>query len=445
MPSDLRPYDPGSTVLHDALGLAGQGFRVVPLKPGEKTPLIRQWQDRATTDPAEIRKWFGRRSHANLAILTGGGVVALDIDPRNGGNGSLRRLLGRRHLPETAFAKTGNEGLHYLFRVGEGETHRCSNGILPGIDLKGDGGYLVVEPSVHPETGREYRWERTPRQGIAAMPDWLREAVLPGPRPTSLPRSSAAPTGDRVGASDVLLAESIARFPIARVGTRHGQMNRLIGSLVGRGYADDVIEEVVAAWWAHFHRMGRTRTPLRQAPSSIRASLRTTRANTAFRRAVGVDHIAKALELRFDAWGVLGDLLGRREGDQGRVNVPDDTGDSPILCNRVTSGRFVGHAPRERAFVDAWACYSAYKLGLGEAPMKMTRQQVSAIMSGLGVPETQPQQYERLLRKYVTRAKKPAERFELAIQTRKGRQGVPSEFQPTGVLELLSAVAGLAA
>ncbi len=443
MPSDLRPYDPGSTVLHAALGYAAQGFRVVPLKPGEKTPLIRQWQDRATTDPAEIRKWFGRRSHANLAILTGGGVVALDIDPRNGGNGSLRRLLGRRHLPETAFAKTGNEGLHYLFRVGEGETHRCSNGILPGIDVKGDGGYLVVEPSVHPETGREYRWERTPRQGIAAMPDWLREAVLPGPRPTSLPRSSAAPTGDRVGASDVLLAEAVARFPVVRAGIRHDRMNRVIGSLLGRGYPEDLVEEVVAAWWGHFHRLGLARTPPTGARASIRACIRTTLANPSFGRAVGVDHIAKALELRFDAWGVLEALLGRRVGDQGRVIVPPSTDQSLILCNRLSG--FANPVSRERAFVDAWACYSAYKARIGECPMKMTAKQVSTIMTRMGVPEPTPPQYEKLLRKYVSRPEKPSIAFELALQTQKGRQGLPSEFVPTGVLDLLQTVSGLAA
>ena len=148
------------------------GLRVIPLGPRSKVPRIRRWQEKGTCDTRTIRGWFTGRPDDNLGLLTGGGLVVLDVDAGTGGFESFARLTEERGLlPETALAETGSGGMHLLFRV-EGQVGNRT-GILPGLDLRGDGGQIVVAPSVHPRTGRPYIWVRHPRQGIAAAPEWL--------------------------------------------------------------------------------------------------------------------------------------------------------------------------------------------------------------------------------------------------------------------------------
>src|SRR5215210_1785112 len=79
-------------VLREALGLAELGLRVIPLWPRGKKPRIRRWQERGTSDPRTIRGWFTGRPDDNLGLLTGGGIVALDVDVDAGGFESFALL-----------------------------------------------------------------------------------------------------------------------------------------------------------------------------------------------------------------------------------------------------------------------------------------------------------------------------------------------------------------
>jgi hypothetical protein len=81
----------GKDFLTYALGYGLKlGFRVIPLVPGKKTPLIPNWQNEGTWDEAKIREWWRKWPNANIGILTGryrdGYFIVLDFDPRNGGN-----------------------------------------------------------------------------------------------------------------------------------------------------------------------------------------------------------------------------------------------------------------------------------------------------------------------------------------------------------------------
>ncbi|MSR84697.1 MAG: bifunctional DNA primase/polymerase [Candidatus Latescibacteria bacterium] len=117
----------------------------------------------ATTDPTQIRKWWEQYPDANIGIPTGAvsGFDVLDIDPRHGGDISLE-VLEAQHgkLPETSEQITGGGGRHILFRHTPGLKSR--NGVLPGIDIKADGGYILVAPSNH-FSGRRYAWEESSR------------------------------------------------------------------------------------------------------------------------------------------------------------------------------------------------------------------------------------------------------------------------------------------
>jgi hypothetical protein len=138
----------GKDFLAYALGYGPKlGFRVIPLVPGKKTPLIQNWQNEGTWDEAKIREWWRRWPNANIGILTGryrdGYFIVLDFDPRNGGD--WWDDVGEDVLPPTWVVHTPNKGRHYYYRTTE--LYRCEK-LLPGVDLRGEGGYVVAPPSV---------------------------------------------------------------------------------------------------------------------------------------------------------------------------------------------------------------------------------------------------------------------------------------------------------
>jgi len=144
--------------------------------PG-KHPLTERGVYDATTDEAQIAAWWQRRPWANVAIATGAvsGIVALDVDVNKDGPESLRDLE-RQHgpLPDTPISLTGGGGLHAIFSH-PGGTVQNKVGIASGLDVRGDGGYIVAPPSLH-ASGARYHWdlaadpETTP---IASLPGWL--------------------------------------------------------------------------------------------------------------------------------------------------------------------------------------------------------------------------------------------------------------------------------
>jgi hypothetical protein len=126
--------------------------------PG-KHPRIKEWQLKASTDPLVISEWWRRWPDANVCIATGAisGVIVIDVDPRHGGNESLAALeRDCGPLPATVTSKTGGGGSHLFFQHPGHDVPNRTN-VLPGIDVRGDGGFVVAPPSAH-ASGREYTW-----------------------------------------------------------------------------------------------------------------------------------------------------------------------------------------------------------------------------------------------------------------------------------------------
>lgn len=147
----------------------------------------------ATTDAATIRRWFRRYPRMHLGVACGsvsGGLVGLDVDPRHGGDDTLAMLEAcYGPLPNTCTTLTGGGGAHYWFRADDAMRSALRGTLGPGIDVKSDGGYLVVPPSRH-VSGGEYAWDAgahpddTP---IAELPAWVVEAsqAVRGSTPTA--------------------------------------------------------------------------------------------------------------------------------------------------------------------------------------------------------------------------------------------------------------------
>ncbi len=223
----------GREFLAIALWYAQLGFRVIPLKERAKEPLIADWPNKATTDEATIRGWWAKWPAANIGIATGryrdGYFCVLDFDPRNGGDWYAD--VGPDVLPPTWVVHTGGGGRHYYYKTPK---LLRSAKLGAGVDLKGDGGYVVAPPSVHPN-GEKYGWEVGAGPGenpIGDVPEWVLREVA----------GEAQSAGD--GKEGVRLSLWRMPPPIPK-GTRHNYLVSLAGVLWGAGVKEAEIEAVL--------------------------------------------------------------------------------------------------------------------------------------------------------------------------------------------------------
>jgi hypothetical protein len=160
-----------------ALALARKGLRVFPIIERSKEPMITDNLKRATTDENIIRGWWHRRD-LNIGIATGpnSGIWVLDLDGEE--DEAWLRKLEAEHgtLPATVEAITG-KGRHLYFRWPIGTTIRNIQHRDEFPDVRGDGGYVLAPPSVHP-SGRCYAWSVDSASEFADAPDWLIDFVV---------------------------------------------------------------------------------------------------------------------------------------------------------------------------------------------------------------------------------------------------------------------------
>ena len=159
-----------------AIEYAKKGFAVFPLKYRDKVPLTRNGCKDATTDAVQIKAWWQKYPNANIGLATGSVsqnvfVIDLDIDEDRGIDGyhSLEDWQ-REHgdFPETWTAITGRGGYHLYYR-GNGRIKNRA-GIIDGVDIRGNGGYVVAPPSIH-KNGNRYEWEYSPDEFEIAKAD----------------------------------------------------------------------------------------------------------------------------------------------------------------------------------------------------------------------------------------------------------------------------------
>lgn len=233
-----------------ALEYAALGLPVFPCRPGEKRPLIAGWPEKATTDAAQVRSWWSDRPDANVAVATGpaSGFFVLDVDDE----GSLI-ALEREHgsLPGLYPQSWTGRGWQAFFRCPGGRTIRNSAGKLgPGLDTRGQGGYVVLPPSIHP-SGKRYEWatDRDVRElPPEPPPAWLVDLLDP-PAPAPMPlRREPPPAMDSRLARYVAAAiqDELERVATAAEGARNSALNQAAFAL-GQFAGGDLIPEAWAA------------------------------------------------------------------------------------------------------------------------------------------------------------------------------------------------------
>lgn len=153
-----------------ALYYADLGFAVFPLLPKTKKPAVTSGFKAATTNKELIEKWWNKNQNFNIGCATGSrsdGLVVLDFDEdeEKGKHGyDVLKDWQKKHgnLPETCQSITGRGGYHFLYKD-KTATHSSKNGLYEGVDIKAEGGYIVLPPSVHPN-GNIYEWEQEPEE-----------------------------------------------------------------------------------------------------------------------------------------------------------------------------------------------------------------------------------------------------------------------------------------
>src|SRR4051794_18100658 len=161
----------------ESIEAAAAGLRGFLLKPGSKVPYRRGWRGEATTDRRTLARRLRAHPECNVGIATGRGIAVVDVDGPAGEESYAELTLKHGLLPRTATCLTGRGGWHLYFRVESGVLIPNRVGLWPGVDFRGDGGYVVAPGSIHPN-GNLYEWINRPSGGIAKMPAWLLKAIL---------------------------------------------------------------------------------------------------------------------------------------------------------------------------------------------------------------------------------------------------------------------------
>jgi Bifunctional DNA primase/polymerase, N-terminal len=152
----------------------------------------------ATLDVDQVAEWWsGRYAGCNIGGRVPASMFVLDVDPRNGGLASLAALVAEHgKLPETltTLSGRGDGGMHLFYRRPAGALSATRLG--PGIDIKTSSGYVVLSPSIHPDSGQRYaRFDRP----VAAPPAWLIELITEKPEKTPRAITPARPRTWRSG------------------------------------------------------------------------------------------------------------------------------------------------------------------------------------------------------------------------------------------------------
>jgi len=212
-----------SSMLEGALLYANLGLPVFPVNPQNKRPYGGHGFHDATCDEDQIKRWWKRTPTAMIATPTGllSGIFAVDLDRKEAGKDGVAtwKKLAAEHggVPLTLSSTTPSTGEHHIFRHRYGLRCVVLDQIAPGVEIKADGGYIVLPPSfcTAPQFGRgaRYMWNR-PLADPAEPPDWL--VALIQEHNNNAPDGEPAPSDPSVPFERIVAALSVIDPDIER-------------------------------------------------------------------------------------------------------------------------------------------------------------------------------------------------------------------------------------
>ena len=223
-------------------------------KSAGKHPRLNDWPKHATSDAEQVAELWDQFPNANVGIATGAisGFFCLDVDPDKGGADSLAALVAQHgDLPETPRARTGSGGTHYLFDLPDFVVTNSAGRVGLGLDVRGDGGQIVVAPSVSSKGA--YTWIASPFDvRLAPAPAWLLEKIRTSTSASAKPVAPAV-RGEFPPATPQVLDEAraaLARHGPAIDGQGGGLHTVQAGAILTHDFAlsDDEAWPLIAAW-----------------------------------------------------------------------------------------------------------------------------------------------------------------------------------------------------
>lgn len=239
------------------LDLADRGWHLFPVRPGSKVPAITQWEQRATTEPDRLARFFTAHPDHNAGIACGpSGLLVVDCDlpkpdqraSRADGRERLKTLaIEHGGLPATWEVFTPSCGTHLYFRAPADQALGNSSRLLgPLLDTRGRGGQVVAPGSVLPAGGYSLIDDRDP----VDLPAWIAERLS---APPELDRSEPSkPVADRSAYVEAALQAELARVRDAERGGHNTAVftaSRALGQLAAGGLLDpaEARRELLAA------------------------------------------------------------------------------------------------------------------------------------------------------------------------------------------------------
>jgi hypothetical protein len=238
-----------ATMIEHALHYANMGWHVFPVPPGTKKSHKsaarsdgRPWGK--TIDPEEIRRDFEQWPDANIGIATGeeSDILVLDADTMAGhgvdGLASITELESKHgKLPDTARVKSPTGSIHWFFKW-PGFKVKNIAGLVPGVDVRSDGGMVIGVPSVKPGVGT-YEWLNS--LPIADAPQWLLDLIKAHKEPerVAIRKPYEGETSSSAGRAMKARYDEVASAP---EGTRNDALNKasyMLGQYIGAGELSD--------------------------------------------------------------------------------------------------------------------------------------------------------------------------------------------------------------
>lgn len=188
----------------------------------------------------ELEMWFTTWMQANIGVITGAmsGIVVFDIDPEHGGDVGLEELVAQYgRLPDTPEVLTGGGGRHIYFKH-PGVPIPNKVNLVQGVDIRADGGLVVVPSSIH-RSGKRYEWELSSmphKVPLAPLPEWLHQRLTKPER-----REWSGGNGQGTDWAKVILNG-------AEEGSRNDTCTRLAGMLFRSGLDPKAAGALVILW-----------------------------------------------------------------------------------------------------------------------------------------------------------------------------------------------------
>ena len=202
------------------------GWSILPVKPEEKRPYMTNWLQYTHTRASKetVDNWFKNLSGAGIGVVTGkvSNMVVLDVE--SWCKTPITEIL--KSYPTQMYSRTGSGGYHLFYQYPTGVSKVANRvGIFEGADLRADGGFIVLPPTIHPSGGRY---------------EWIQRGI-PGTFPKALLELESQPKVQSEG----WITEALRGVS---EGGRNDTCARLAGYFFKKGMSYDIVEALILEW-----------------------------------------------------------------------------------------------------------------------------------------------------------------------------------------------------